>query len=167
MQLEDVEKLINIEAIHPGYVISKEIIEQICQVIPTDIESYKKYQLELMNLTTIISRELDRLGRPYTVRTHHGEIIILTHADASKYNQKKFSGGIKKMKKANHKLIGVDVSQLTPAERERHDAAIIKQSKLVSLIEMGSRAQIKPAPVPTGSRPNPLSRSLPKPDDDV
>lgn len=164
MQLEDIEQYIKIEAIHPGYVIQRETIEQICKVVPTDIESYKKYQLELMNLTTIISRELDRLGRQYTVRTHHGEIVILTHADASKYNQKKFTGGIKKMKKANHKLIGIDVSQLTQAEREAHDSAIIKQSKLVSLIEMGSRPIIKPSPIPSGTRPNPLNRNQPNKD---
>lgn len=160
MKYEDVQPYINFEAIHPGYIVKKETLQNIVQIAPDkDVESYKKYQLELLSIGQIITSQLDKLNRPYTVVIRKEEIMVLTHAEASKYNQNKFSNGLKKAKRANRKLVHVDVSQLSPAEKERHDAAIIKQSKLVSLIEMGSRPEVKPTGVRVGTRPNPLSKS--------
>jgi len=123
---------IDIEAIEPGQTITQADCEAVIGYRRNGREY--EYQFALMQLGKFIERSLWNSGKQWTVRTTGGEVQILTHEEASRYNESRFDLAIDKMKRCNRRLSAVDVGRLTPEARSDHGAAIIRQSRVLQLV---------------------------------
>lgn len=75
-----------------------------------------------------------------------GALRILTDAEASDHNARLFAQGLRMVFSRHERGLQVDVDQLTPDQRKRHDARLISQSRYVSALSQ-SRKEIS-----TGTR---------------
>jgi hypothetical protein len=93
------------------------------------------YQFALMQLSDFIQRSLWKIGKQFTVTTASGQVIILTHEQASKYNESRFDLAIRKMRRCNRRLNAVEVGALSKEARDEHGKAIIRQSRILSMLK--------------------------------
>jgi hypothetical protein len=75
------------------------------------------YQFALMQLAEFIQRSLWKIGKQFTVTTSAGQVNILTHEEASKYNESRFDLAISKMRRCNRRLNAVDIGSLSKDSR--------------------------------------------------
>ena len=104
------------------------------------------YQFALMQLSDFIQRSLWKIGKQFTVATSAGQVNILTHEQASKYNESRFDLAIAKMRRCNRRLNAVDVGELSKEARDDHGKAIIRQSRILSMMKTANR-DLSPEPV--------------------
>lgn len=97
------------------------------------------YQFALLQLGDYIQKALWKIGKQYTVRAVGGEVQVLTHEQASKYNDSRFDLAIAKMRRCNRRLMAVDIGSLSKETRQDHERAIVKQSRMLSLLKSASR----------------------------
>jgi len=136
------EQLIDAEALQPGDVIEPDEVERL---IGINRESDPMgYQLGLLQLQNVVTRLLHKLGKIYTVTCDAKQINVLTHSEASRYNSGRFGSAMASMRRCHKRLVAVDVSKLEAIERESHDRAIVKQSRVLLGIKL-TRGE----PVPT------------------
>ena len=128
---------IDVQYVEPGTVIEQSQCEEILG-IKRDGNEYN-YQFALMQLGEFIQKSLWKLGKEYTVTTSSGQVNVLTHEQASKYNESRFDLAIGKMRKCNRRLNAVDVGELSKETREEHGKAIIRQSRILSMLKTASR----------------------------
>jgi hypothetical protein len=93
------------------------------------------YQFALMQLAEFIQRSLWKIGKQFTVTTSAGQVNILTHEEASKYNESRFDLAISKMRRCNRRLNAVDIGSLSKDSRDEHGRAIIRQSRILSMLK--------------------------------
>ena len=105
-----------------------------------------EFQFRLMQLADYIGKLLWKEGKKYTVCTRGSEVHVLTHEQASKYNDSRFNGAVAKMRKCNRRLIAVDVSKLSPEMRQQHDETIARQSRMIQALK-GGKAKLEVKPV--------------------
>lgn len=108
-----------------------------------------RYQFDLMRLSDWIGKELFKQGKLLTVTCDGSDIRVLTHEQASDYNQKHFDNAIKRMRKCAKRLAAVDIRELTAERVKSHDRAIVKQSKILQMIR-NVRGNILPEPKKLG-----------------
>jgi hypothetical protein len=123
---------INVEHLEAGHTIEQSTCERVIG-FRRDANQYG-YQFALLQLGDFIQRSLWKSGKCFTVRTSNGEVQILTHEEASKYNESRFDLAIDKMRRCNRRLTAVDVGQLSPEARSDHGSAIIRQSRMLQLL---------------------------------
>ena len=97
------------------------------------------YQFALMQLGEFIQRSLWKIGKQFTVTTSSGQVNILTHEEASKYNESRFDLAISKMRRCNRRLNAVNVGELSKESRDEHVRAIIRQSRILSMLKTVKR----------------------------
>ena len=105
-----------------------------------------EYQFALMQLAELIQKSLWKIGKQFTVTTSAGAVNILTHEQASKYNESRFNLAISKMRRCNRRLNAVDVGSLSKESRNDHGNAIIRQSRILSMMKNVNK-DIEPEPV--------------------
>ena len=105
-----------------------------------------EYQFALMQLAEFIQKSLWKIGKQFTVTTSAGAVNILTHEQASKYNESRFNLAISKMRRCNRRLNAVDVGSLSKESRNDHGNAIIRQSRILSMMKNVNK-DIEPEPV--------------------
>jgi hypothetical protein len=88
-----------------------------------------------MQLAEFIQRSLWKIGKQFTVTTSAGQVNILTHEEASKYNESRFDLAISKMRRCNRRLNAVDIGSLSKDSRDEHGRAIIRQSRILSMLK--------------------------------
>jgi hypothetical protein len=71
-------------------------------------------------------------GRELTVRIVKGDLLILDDREAADYNPKRYAQGLRIARRAHRRLMAVDVSKLTPQEREQHTRAVCRQASALS-----------------------------------
>ena len=99
------------------------------------IDDPVRYQFDLMRLSDWIGKELAKAGKVLTVTCDGAEIRVLTHEQASEYNQKHFDNSIRRMRKCMRRLSAVDIRELDSDRVKRHDKAIGRQSKILQMIK--------------------------------
>lgn len=147
---------IDVENVEPGTTIEQSTVEQIIGIKRKGNEY--EYQFALMQLGEFMQRSLWKIGKQYTVRTSGGEVQVLTHEEASKYNDSRFDLAIEKMRRCNRRLTAVDVGQLSKEARDEHGRAVIKQSRMLAMLK-SARAELtltaelpKKPPIVIGSK---------------
>ena len=133
----------NVERVEPGTVLEQSQCEQIMGMRRE--ADPMAYQFALMQLNDYIERSLWKIGKQYTCTTRRGEIVILTHEEASRYNDSRFDLAIQKMRKCNRRLMAVDLGRLTRQAKEEHGHAIIRQSRILSMLKQVNR-DLQPEP---------------------
>jgi hypothetical protein len=124
---------VDVENVEPGTTIEQSTVEQIVG-IKREGNEYN-YQFLLMQLGEFVQRSLWKIGKQYTVRTSGGEVQVLTHEEASRHNANKFELRMDGMRRDNRRLVAVDVGALSKESREDHGKAIIKQSRILSMLK--------------------------------
>lgn len=128
---------IDVENVEPGTTIEQSTVEQIIGIKRKGNEY--AYQFALMQLGEFVQRSLWKIGKHYTVRTSGGEVQVLTHEEASKYNDSRFDLAIEKMRRCNRRLAAVDIGQLSKEAREDHGKALVKQSRILAMMKTAKR----------------------------
>ena len=92
-----------------------------------------------------LEEELDRAGKPCTVRTanRHTAVRILTDAEAARYNAGKFFSGIRRTRNAHEKKLQVDTRNLDDEQKDQHTKEILVQAQVISSQESGLRSARK------------------------
>lgn len=129
---------IDVTNVEPGTNIEQSVCETIVG-IKREADAYQ-YNFLLMQLGDFIEKSLWKIGKQYTVRTTGGSVQILTHEEASKYNDSRFDLAIAKLRRCNRRLMAVDPGRLTPAARLDHGTAIIRQSRILALVKTATRS---------------------------
>jgi hypothetical protein len=128
---------VDVENVEPGTTIEQSTVEQIIGIKRQGNEY--DYQFALMQLGEFVQRSLWKIGKQYTVRTSNGEVQVLTHEEASRHNANKFDLRMEGMRRDNRRLVAVDVGALSKEAREDHGKAIIKQSRILSMLKTAKR----------------------------
>ena len=82
-----------------------------------------------------------RIGRDITVRVLKHTVRVLDDREAAEYNPKRFADGLRIARRAHKRLMAVDVSKLSPTERDEYGKAVTKQAAKLSMMR-------KPVPEP-------------------
>lgn len=132
---------IDIESIEPGSVLSQSDCDQLFgfsfETNPSD------WQLKLVQLSDYVERELHKANRVLTVVCQGHTVRVLTHEEASVYNQKHFDNAIKKMRKCNRRKMAVDVTGFSGDQRKSHDSGLLRQSRILQAVKQSSK-DVKP-----------------------
>jgi hypothetical protein len=97
------------------------------------------YQFKLMQLSDYVEKELAKTDRILTVVCDGQTVRVLTHEQASIYNQKHFDNAIRKMRRCNRRLQAVDIRELGPDRIKQHDGGIVRQSRILQAIKTSTR----------------------------
>ena len=98
-----------------------------------------EYQFALMQLAEFVQKSLWKIGKQFTVTTSSGAVNILTHEEASKYNESRVDLAIAKMRRCNRRLNAVEIGALSKEARNDHGRAIIRQSRILSMLKTANR----------------------------
>jgi hypothetical protein len=135
---------INLETIELGSVLEMETCEKLFGYLRKD--DPVKYQFDLMRLADYIYRESVRRGRVFTIICDKSDIRVLTHQQASDYNQQHYQNAIKKMRKCHRRLVAVNTAELDAEKVQNHDKSIIRQSRILQMIKAEGRGEITAEP---------------------
>ena len=128
---------IDVSSIEPGSVLEMSDCEKLFGYARE--QNPTKYQFDLMRLADWIYKQLTKDDKTMTVICDGSDIRILTHQQASDYNQQHFHNAIKKMRKCHRRLIAVDITELDAAKVTLHDKSIVRQSRILQTIKSISR----------------------------
>ena len=119
------------DKLQPGQSITQAEIESATgQVESTDPQAYA---LLLLQIRGQLIAHLKRIhGRELTVRIVKGDLHILDDREAADYNPKRYAQGLRIARRAHRRLMAVDVSKLTPQEREQHTRTVCRQASALS-----------------------------------
>jgi predicted negative regulator of RcsB-dependent stress response len=133
--------------LQPGQSITQAEIEAATgQLETTDPQAFA---LLLLRLRGDLISHLKRIhGRELTVRIIKGDLLILDDRQAAAYNPKRYTQGLRIARRAHRRLMAVDVSKLTPQEREQHTQTVCRQASALSSLR--ARPEI---PVAASTRP--------------
>lgn len=127
---------IDVSGLNIGDTITQDVCEGIVG-IKRAIDPYN-YNFQLMQLADHINRMLWKEEKRWTVVTSEGEILVLTHEQASQYNQRHFKAAMAKMRRCNRRMAAVDVAELDAEARKIHCELLAKQIRI--LMGMKDRA---------------------------
>ena len=120
-----------------AYKLGDEITEAVCSqwmdLQRRDDET--AYALALLALKQKVEQALLAFyGRIITVRALKGGLRILDDRESAEYNPKRFQDGLRIARRAHRRLMAVDVSKLTPREREEFGKTVTKQAAQLSML---------------------------------
>lgn len=95
------------------------------------------YALKLLALKARIEQHLaSRFRRSITVRAQQHSLQILTDEESAAYNPKRFADGLRIARRAHRRLLGVDVSKLTPQQRDEFGHSVTRQAARLAMMKM-------------------------------
>lgn len=100
------------------------------------------YQIACLNMRSHVQRKMSERGLIVTIRQDQLGLEICDDATASAYNELEYKRGIRKMVRSHARLIAVDSSQLSDAERSRHERRLTVQGALLAAMS-GMRKQLR------------------------
>ena len=101
-----------------------------------------QYAFKLMSLKKFITKALAKRGLLVTVAIRQDGLAILTDQEAAIYNVKFAKSGARRIKRSAVRHSVIDLSKLTPAEREQWD----KDARRLAAMSEGVRPTIKLTP---------------------
>ena len=127
------EYVVDTTGIGPGDVIDEATCQSVIGL--SEVENPKLWQLGLLQLSQVISKQLNKEHRrELTVRIKDNAIFVLTDQEAAEYNPRRFDAGIRIARRSNRRLMAVDVSKLTPEARAVHAKEITIQAFKLSML---------------------------------
>jgi hypothetical protein len=125
---------IDIDKLEKGQVISVGEVERLTGVS----FHHRRFALELLQLRDFIVMERMRIGRPLSVRSANGSLVINTDAQASQYHHQLAMSKIRGFIRQTAYLAAfVDPTKLTDDERREHDTRLtclgVRKSALVRI----------------------------------
>lgn len=117
--------------LQPGQSITQAEIESATG--QTESKDPQAFALLLLRVRADLITHLKRIhGRELTVRIVKGDLHILGDREAADYNPKRYSQGLRIARRAHRRLMAVDVSKLTPQERDQHTRTVCRQASALS-----------------------------------
>jgi len=121
------------DKLQPGQLITQAEIESATG--QQEAKDPQAFALLLLRVRADLIAHLKRIyGRELTVRIVKGDLLILNDREAADYNPKRYSQGLRIARRAHRRLMAVDVTKLTPQERELHTKVVCKQASALSAI---------------------------------
>lgn len=130
---------LDFDALDKGSVITQDEIEEAVG-LKAD-ENYKAFRLATLGLYIQIERELRRRGLNVTLAQRGESIHILTDAQASEANQVRFARGLVGLARHHRRMGGVDMEELTDAQRAAHERNVLFQGMYITAIG-GARKEL-------------------------
>lgn len=124
------------DSLTKGTVIPVERLEDITRLSHEDAA----YSLAVLRLKEQVEFELESRGRPVTVSTESGALHILTDEEAAVYNHRMFKQYMRRIGKSHVRKCAVDVNQLGPDEKSKHDAELVAQGRILQAMNKERRA---------------------------
>jgi hypothetical protein len=128
------------EALQKGDVISSATIERITTVNPRD---YRAWQIAVLNLQSIVTRELRKLDRDWVVCQKGNDLRILTDLEAKAYNARAQRAAIRKFAVSHRKNMAVDTSDFTAEERAEHHRQLAIGSRQLVAVRQARREVVR------------------------
>jgi len=119
---------VDFETLNKGQVIGEQVIKDFANAEPGS-DAFKLKQLTLCDM---IERKLRAVGKNWTVRCRRNTIEILTDSQAAVYTVTQRNKARKRMVRNYKRQMGVDVAELSSAEREEHDRQTLISSHMLS-----------------------------------
>jgi hypothetical protein len=94
-----------------------------------------QWQFALLQLLGVVQKQLKKEhGRELTVRIVGQELHVLTDGEAAGYNPKRFDAGLRLARRAHRRLMAVNVSKLSAADRELFAKNVSNQAHKLSML---------------------------------
>lgn len=128
------------ESVRKGMTIPADVIEAVVKVPRTQ----KRYDLAKLEFVEAIKHYHLSRGVELSIRHEGDGIHVNTDAEQSEYEFEQSMLQIRRFGRKARLLHGVDVSQLTPEERQLHEARNITTSRIAqSLAQAGTRIRLQ------------------------
>jgi hypothetical protein len=138
--MESTEYPIQTDDLSKGSVITADELERATGVR----RDSDRYRLGLLKVRDYITERFRDRGEIITVKQEGDTLRILTDAEATEYNERSAEQGLAKMGRALVRQVGVDVRNLTDAQRRDHERRLLIQSKTLQAARAGRRAALQP-----------------------
>lgn len=123
-----------------------------CERITGVNQNSQRFAFALLKLKQRVQRDMERRGTPVTIKITANSLHVLTDAEASIYNAKQQTFGIRRQFRAHKRNLGVDATQLTAEELREHQKRLIAGSRMMQAIKatrrqlsLECRARVTPA----------------------
>ena len=94
-----------------------------------------QWQFALLQLLGVVQKQLKKEhGRELTVRIVGQELHVLTDGEAAGYNPKRFDAGLRLARRAHRRLMAVNVSKLSAADRDLFAKNVSNQAHKLSML---------------------------------
>ena len=94
-----------------------------------------QWQFALLQLLGVVQKQLKKEhGRELTVRIVGQELHVLTDGEAAGYNPKRFDAGLRLARRAHRRLMAVNVSNLSAADRDLFAKNVSNQAHKLSML---------------------------------
>lgn len=100
-------------------------------LIGEDLDRYD-YQHGLTQLQSALETRLDSIGKPFTVVCDHGDLRILTDAEAAKHNTAWFENYRRRLRKRHSLALSVDIRNLPRKDRPGFRRALEVQGATIA-----------------------------------
>jgi hypothetical protein len=130
----------DISEIGPGSVIEQADIEKAIGF--SQASNWRDYQFKLMTLQGELSKLLADDGRDLTVCINGGSLQVLTHEEASKYNDAASRNAIHKMQRCLRRSLAVDTGEFDSDTLRFHEKSVMRQSRILQAIKTVSRKRM-------------------------
>jgi hypothetical protein len=128
--------------VKPGDSISLATCEE---AIGHKCDESKEWQFALLQLLGLVQKQLKKEHkRELTVRIVGNELHILTDAEASTYNPKRFDAGLRLARRSHRRLMAVNVAKLTGQDRELYAKNVSMQAHKLSMLRMKQELPVNP-----------------------
>jgi hypothetical protein len=122
---------IDYESLNKGDVIAADRLERIVELPRTDAG----YSLKVQMVKERIEREMEAIGRPVVLAIDQGNLKVLTDSEAAIYVDQKFQEYRRRMFRQHVRgESAIDVSKLSPDERQQHERAAYVRSKEIQAL---------------------------------
>lgn len=123
---------IDTEAIRKGDVISR---ERFAAIMGLDmVADHYEIQYAGVAFRGWLARQLEARDYPCTICESKGDTLILTDAEALRYNDRAFRKGNRRMRQANRRASQIDAGNLTREQRQARTRTLQTQGLLLQAI---------------------------------
>lgn len=149
---------VDFEAIKKGDIIT----EAQCRAALSPKDD-KDFQLKLLSLKDEIERRHADLGTVLTIKVTRNSLHVLTDPEASEYNESRQQHALRHFVKSHRRLIGVEISNLSPEQAGEHDRRIAHSSNYMSAIKDARKSNRSITATPVSERPKLFADSVAEP----
>lgn len=130
----------DVDEIEVGCVIDKATIEAALGY--TQESNWREYQFSLMKLQHELAMQLSQEGKLFTVVVDGGSLRVLTHEEASKYNDAASKNAIQKMERCLRRSQAVDTGDFSDDALKFHERSLLRQSRILQAIKSVRRKKL-------------------------
>jgi hypothetical protein len=103
-----------------------------------------EFGMALLKARQYLEQSFAVRGIVVTVKSDHGDLVVLQDEDASSYNERRFNEGLRAARRSHFRNLAVDRSKLTDERRGDHDRTLVNQGRILSAVKEARRISAAP-----------------------